>query len=70
MTRQILVSKSGNNVIVPVGDAFIWVNGRRVETDTQAVIRDGRTYVPFRAVFEAFGYVPDWRAASRTIYIN
>jgi hypothetical protein len=68
--RQVLISKSGNYVVVPVGDAFIWVNGRRVETDAQAVTRDGRTYVPLRAVFEAFGYTPSWREASRTIYVN
>ncbi|QHI71198.1 copper amine oxidase N-terminal domain-containing protein [Aminipila terrae] len=38
--------------------------------DTEAVMKDGRTYLPARAVLEAFGYDLSWSDASSTVYIK
>lgn len=35
--------------------------------DTKTVIRDGRTYIPARAVFSAFGYDLTWHGGSITL---
>jgi GH18 family chitinase len=68
--RLVFAEAGGTRVVVPIGEAYILVNGLRQDIDTTAVIRDDRAYAPFRAVLEAFGYTADWRAASRTIYID
>lgn len=38
--------------------------------DTKAVIMDGGTYIPLRAVFSAFGYDLAWHGSSNTVYIT
>lgn len=45
----------------------VTVNGRSLTMDTQPVIRDGRTLVPLRAIFEALGAAVEWDAATNTI---
>lgn len=63
---------AGKNVTVKaaIGDSFITVNGMRVNMDTEAVMKDGRTYLPARAVLEAFGYDLSWSDASSTVYVK
>lgn len=63
---------AGKNVTVKVaiGDSFITVNGKRVDMDTEAVMKEGRTYLPARAVLEAFAYGLSWSDASSTVYIK
>lgn len=63
---------AGKNVIVKaaIGTDFITVNGSHVDMDTEAVIKEGRTYLPARAVLEAFGYDLSWSDASGTVYIK
>lgn len=48
--------KDGIKVEVPIGKRYIVKNGKKVETDTEAQIIDGKTYLPIRAVMEAFEY--------------
>ena len=45
----------------------VTVNHRALVMDTQPVIRDGRTLVPLRAIFEALGASVEWDAGTRTI---
>jgi hypothetical protein len=56
-------------VIIKIGEKEITVNGHETATDTKAVIKDGRTYLPARAILEAFGYSLSWSGASKTIYV-
>jgi len=44
----------------------IEVNGQNVKLDTSSVINDNRTYIPVRAVFNAFGYEVQWHDNSNT----
>ncbi len=68
--RTAIVEKGRVTVRVPIGQAFIYVNGVPVANDTSAVIKDDRTYLPIRAVFEAFGAGVSWNNDSRTVVVR
>lgn len=55
-----VISKGDTTVIVPIGQSYILVNGKTVSMDTAALIQNGRTYLPIRAVLEAFGAEVEW----------
>lgn len=62
--------KNATLVEVPVGSATIRINGTAQSTDTAAVIRDGRVYLPIRPVAEAFGAAVSWDAANQAVVIT
>jgi len=64
-----IASKGDTRVEVPVGEAFIRVNGTVRANDSAAVIRDGRVYLPIRAVLEAFGATVSWDAAVQSVVV-
>lgn len=66
-TRTALAEKDGVLVEVPIGQAHILVNGRQVPIDTTSLIRENRTYLPIRAVLEAFGAYVTWDSETRTV---
>ena len=47
---------SGKEIRVTIGQQQIYVDNRVISMDTQAVIRDGYTYLPMRAVLNALGF--------------
>ncbi len=55
-----VITKGDTTVIVPIGQPYILVNGKTVAMDTAALVQNGRTYVPIRAVLEAFGADVEW----------
>lgn len=55
-----VITKGDTTVIVPIGQSYILVNGKTVAMDTAALVQNGRTYVPIRAVLEAFGADVEW----------
>jgi GH18 family chitinase len=69
-TKTVDVDLGGVRVQAPIGEAYILVNGARVATDTEATLQDGRTFIPLRAIFSAFGYEIAWHAVSRTVYLH
>ncbi len=68
--RMAVAVKGDVTVRVPIGEYFIIRNGEKLIIDTRSVIKDGRTYVPLRAVMEAFGTTVTWDEASKTIKID
>ncbi|QHI73564.1 family 10 glycosylhydrolase [Aminipila terrae] len=64
------VIKNGTTVKVPIDQKYILVNGQKKDNDTAAVIKDGRTYLPIRAVLEAFGAGVAWDNTNRIVVIN
>ena len=58
--RHATVSKKGITVTVPVDCFHILVNAKQIDTDTAAMIVNNRTYLPIRAVAEAFGAHVSW----------
>ena len=55
-----VIIKGDTTVIVPIGQSYILVNGKTVAMDTAALVQNGRTYLPIRAVLEAFGADVEW----------
>jgi len=69
-TRTATVVKDGIEVEVPIGQSYIIKNGQQVKTDTAAVIKDSRTYLPIRIVLEAFGAEVDWKGTIQTVTVD
>lgn len=49
-------------------DVTLQVNGKVIETDVPPIIVNGRTMVPFRAIFEALDIPVMWNAENRKAY--
>ena len=61
------VPESSQEVVMTIGSSQIIVDGNVEQIDTAAVIKDSRTFVPFRALAEAFGANVQYVEANRTI---
>jgi chitinase len=68
--RVVTAEKYNIVVKVPINEKHIYVNEQEVEIDTEAIIKDSRTYIPIRAVMEAFGYNVQWHNNSKTVIIS
>lgn len=68
--RTVTAKKDGTVVKITIDQNNIQVNDNTVTLDTKAIIKNNRTYVPFRAVFEAFNYQVDWHGGSNTIVVT
>ena len=58
--REAAVTDGYTIVKVPIDKRVISINGKNKNIDTNAVIKGGRTYLPIRAVAEAFGFNVCW----------
>ncbi len=68
--RIAIATKGDINVEVPIDQSYILINGEQKATDTQAKIVNGRTYLPIRAVIEAFGSSVEWDQSLKTVVIT
>ncbi len=66
--KTALLSKGDIKVTIPIGQSTIFVNEKQVKTDCPAVLKNGRTYLPLRAIMESFGYAVDWDNKTRTVH--
>lgn len=62
-----IVMKDGVTVTVPIGENKIYRNGEPIKNDAAAKIVDSRTYLPIRAVMEAFGAQVGWDGSSVSV---
>ncbi len=69
-SRTAIVSKDDITVEIPVGQSYIIKNGQKIKNDTAAIIKDGKTYLPIRAVLEAFGATIGWDNATKTVTVS
>ena len=67
-TASILLN--GKAVSVQVGSNKINVGGVVVAMDTEALNKDSRVFVPFRAIAEALGAKVSWDATTQTVSLN
>lgn len=65
-----IAEKNGIKVEVPIGQNHIVKDGVEIKTDTAALIKEGRTYLPIRAVVEAFGANVSWDADTQTVNVS
>ncbi|MFA5575698.1 MAG: stalk domain-containing protein [Tissierellaceae bacterium] len=69
-------AKSGtrvSTVLLEVGSRYMYVNGQRKDIDpgnnTVVIIKNGRTFLPIRAVIEALGGDVQWRESDKRVSI-
>ncbi len=68
-SQTAVAAKDGVEVRVPIGASYIIRNGEQVMNDTAALIKEGRTYLPIRAVLESFGAKVGWDEANGTVLV-
>lgn len=68
--RSVTIFKGDAVVKVVIGEMAFMKNGVSVPMDTMAVIKDGRTFLPVRALGQALGADIGWDAATRTVTID
>ena len=68
--RIAIATKDEIVVEVPIDGSYILKNGEEIPVDTAARIVNGRTYLPIRAVIEAFGSDVEWDVALNTVVIT
>ncbi len=69
-TKTVTATRDELTIKLTIGDKAIYVGGDKKELDVPALIIDGRTLVPARAVSEAFGADVQWNAKYREVYVN
>lgn len=68
-TQTAVVEKDGIRVEVPIGKTYLLKNGLKIPNDTAAIIRGNRTFIPIRAVAEAFGAEVGWKKENQGVTI-
>lgn len=68
-TQTAIAEMDGIKVEVPIGKNYIIKDGKQITNDTAALVKDGRTYLPIRAVLEAFGANVKWDNATQTVVV-
>lgn len=66
-TRTAIVITEHNRIEVPLGTNKVYTNNQLAENDTIAVVKNGRTYLPIRAVLENAGYTVEWAGKTNTV---
>lgn len=69
-THVAIATKGDITVEVPVGLNYILKNGEKIDIDTAAIIENDRTFLPIRAVVEAFGSEIQWDKGLNTVVIT
>jgi len=68
--KKAVFEKSETTLVLFIGKREYEVNGQKKQMDTEALLIEGRTFVPARYVAEAFGATVSWNAAIKTVYID
>ena len=68
--KQIITAHRANdNLMITIGENKMYFNGKEINLDVPAKIKDGRTLVPLRAISEAFECDVDWAGDTKNVYI-
>lgn len=68
--KKVTMTNDGTTVELTIGSNKMIVNGKAVLLDAPAEIRDDRTFVPLRAIAEAFGEKVDYSKDYKAVYIG
>jgi hypothetical protein len=69
-TKTVMTQKGNAEVDIPIGKNEIYINKKKVEISAAAVLKAERTYLPLRAVFEAYGYQVGWDSKTRLVTVT
>lgn len=67
LERTAIVITEHGRIEVPINTNIIYANNTLIENDTSAVVKNGRTYLPIRAVLENAGYTVEWDGKTQTV---
>lgn len=62
--------EGAEKVVVTIGSTTMQVDGKNTTIIAPPIVDNGRTYVPLRAISEAFGATVDWKQATNLITID
>ncbi len=66
----VMAEKEDITLEIPINKDYIKVNNQKIKMDTKGIIKEGRTYIPLRYVFEAFKYKIEWHGETNTAIIS
>lgn len=69
-TNTASASRDGITVSIQIGNDVLYRNGEEIALPAQGQLIADKTYVPLRAVSEAFGSLVDWDGATNSVYIT
>ncbi|GIO33475.1 MULTISPECIES: copper amine oxidase N-terminal domain-containing protein [Paenibacillus] len=67
--KQVTITLNRDTVMLVIGDHHALVNGKRVDFEGSAVLKNGRTMVPLRFISEALHANVDWQPARHLVSI-
>lgn len=62
--------KGNKELVLYIGKKDYEFDGKKLQMDTAAILKEGRTFVPARYVAEAFGATVRWDGVIKTVYID
>lgn len=66
-SRTAIVVTEHNRIEVPIGTNIVYRNNTTIKNDTSSVVKNGRTYLPIRAVLEAAGFTVEWDSKTKSV---
>lgn len=70
VNRTVKMARSGKVITLKAGQKQALVNGKTIQFDASATIKEGRTFVPLRFVSEAYGAVVAWNPDKQLVEIS
>lgn len=64
-----IVITEHDRIEVPIGTDYLYNNNVKIQNDTEAVVNNGRTYLPIRAVLESADYMVEWDKSTQTVNV-
>lgn len=69
-TQEVTIEKGNEKIVLKIGEKKAKVGSKTIELDTNALIKNSRTFVPLRFISETFDAKVEWVQATKTVYIN
>lgn len=68
--QEVTITKDSKQIVLKIGEKIARVGDKVIELDTNADIKDSRTFVPLRFISETFDAKVEWVQETRTVLIN
>ncbi len=65
--RVAIIITENSRIEVPIDTNILYSNNLEIKNDTKAIVKNGRTFLPIRAVLEAAGFTVEWDAKTSTV---
>ena len=69
-TQTVISTKEDTKIALTINSDTMYVNDIPKTLDSPAILMNGNTFVPIRAISEAFGYTVTWNDVERSVFIS